>query len=57
MSTIDETTLCGFGGTPLPSLQNFEFMRGVWLAWEANGLDDKLVRWLTWPDQEILGEL
>ena len=47
MRSIDEMTLCGFGGTPLPSLQTLECMMGVWLALEANGIDDRLGHWST----------
>ena len=34
MSTIDEMSWYGFGGTSLPSLQTWECLREVW-AWEA----------------------
>ena len=51
MSTIGETSLCGFEAILLPSPQTLECLMGVWLAWEANGVDGLLGHWLTWPNQ------
>ena len=39
MSTIGETSWCGFEGTPLPSFQTWECLREVWLEWEAKTFD------------------